>query len=181
MAGDTNATSSGGCCQRDLPPVHTRVPQRHPPKPISTMDKQNPNATGVGVDPSMSHLTTANAGATSGLPGASGDGAGGSMSAWSKRDKGQLLKLLMAFGLPRLPPAHAEAPMGPPDWARLRALGGFVRKDPEHVTAEYEIITHEADALAATLVTQKSNLNTHQAGCPCVGCKQKRCGPLPSV
>lgn len=94
---------------------------------VEAMYKQTPHAAGVGGGPSPSHLMMASVVAASGMVGgAPGEGAGGTTSAWSKRDKSQLVKLLMNFGLPRLPPAPAEA-MGAPDWARLKALGGLVR------------------------------------------------------
>ena len=76
------------------------------------------------------------------------------------------------------PPAHSRVPLwegcgaDPRDDSPLQ-----VRKDPESFAAEYEILMHEAEALAATLIPQKSNLSTHQAGCPCAICKSKRCVP----
>jgi hypothetical protein len=79
-----------------------------------------------------------------------------------------LLKALQTFGVPPLLLSLT---------LRSRPQGGLSRKGPEEVAAEFEVLMEATEALAGIHLAQKSNINTHQPGCPCVICRNKRCVP----
>ena len=91
---------------------------------------------------------------------------------WTKRERIDLLKALMQWGLPR----ESTSPDAQPHWGVLRELSGLERKSNQSMAKGYQGLMEEADTVIAEEAERIAALpkKSHAPDCKCIVCLQQR-------
>jgi len=91
---------------------------------------------------------------------------------WTKKERIDLLKALMQWGLPR----ESTSPDAQPHWGVLRELSGLKRKSNQSMAKGYQGLMEEADTVIAEEAGRIAALpkKSHAPDCKCIVCLQQR-------